>query len=307
MNQNNFRRPKNSKFQRNSPHSKDSSFTTNRAETKNSTPSKVDSNSVLNPNHSFPKNKNESKPELDPNAPVRLSKLMSEQGLCSRREADEFISQGLVFVDGERVQELGFKVHRGAHIELAAKAQKQQSRLLTVILNKPIGYVSAQPEPGYEPAIKLLTAENYFGSGEPEAIPQKMKGLAVIGRLDIDSQGLLVFTEDGRLAKKVIGENSLIEKEYIVRVVGQLSPDQLKMLNFGLELDGQKLKPALVEWINQDQLRFVLTEGKKRQVRRMCELVGLKVIGLKRVRIGQLRLGKLPEGQWRFLAPDEII
>jgi 23S rRNA pseudouridine2604 synthase len=238
---------------------------------------------------------------------VRLSKLMSERGLCSRREADDFISQGLVFVNGERIQELGFKTTRDVKIELAGKAKLQQSRLVTVILNKPIGYVSAQPEPGYQPSIQLLTKDNYFGRGEPEKIPQKMQTLAVIGRLDIDSQGLLIFTEDGRLAKKVIGEDSKIEKEYLVRVTGSLTREQLQSLNYGLELDGQKLKPAKVEWLNQDQLRFVLTEGKKRQVRRMCELVGLKVLGLKRVRVGRLMLGNLPEGQWRFLESHEEI
>ncbi len=239
--------------------------------------------------------------------PIRLSKLMSERGLCSRREADDYIAQGLVYVNGERVQELGFKVTRDVQIELAAKAQKKQNELITVILNKPIGYVSAQPEPGYEPAIRLLTLENFEGTHNPKVIPQKMKTLAVVGRLDIDSQGLLIFTEDGRLAKKVIGEDSEIEKEYLVRVQGILPDEKLKLLRHGLELDGKKLKPAHVEWINDDQLRFVLTEGKKRQVRRMCELVGLTVKGLKRVRIGRLKLGKLPEGKWRFLEAGETI
>jgi 23S rRNA pseudouridine2604 synthase len=238
---------------------------------------------------------------------VRLSKLMTEEGICSRREADAFIEQGLVYVNGERIQELGIKFPRGVKIELAAKAQQKQQDLVTVILNKPIGYVSAQPEPGYEPAIRLLTAENFEGDKSPHTIPQKMKTLAVAGRLDIDSQGLLIFTEDGRLAKKIIGENSEIEKEYLVRVVGNLPKEKLQLLRHGLELDGKKLKQAKVEWINEDQLRFILTEGRKRQVRRMCELVGLQVKGLKRVRIGQLKLGKLPEGKWRFLEKGEEI
>jgi 23S rRNA pseudouridine2604 synthase len=240
---------------------------------------------------------------------LRLSKLMSERGLCSRREADELIAQGLVFVNGERVQELGFKVTRDVHVELAGKAQNKQDNLVTVILNKPIGYVSAQPEPGYDPAIKLLSLENY--GGDPKSPPQKaplnLNNLAVAGRLDIDSQGLLIFTQDGRIAKKLIGENSAVEKEYLVRVQGKLSDSDLKLLCFGLELDGKKLKQARVEWLNQDQLRFVLTEGKKRQVRRMCEMVGLRVVGLKRVRIGKLMLGHLPEGQWRYLDPSEVI
>jgi 23S rRNA pseudouridine2604 synthase len=251
--------------------------------------------------------KSKTEGSADPNELIRLSKLMTELGICSRREADSYIAQGLVYVNGERVQELGFKVRRDVKVELAAKAQQKQHQLVTVILNKPIGYVSAQPEPGYEPAIRLLTAENFEGRGEPRVVPQKMKTLAVVGRLDIDSQGLLIFTEDGRLAKKIIGENSEVEKEYLVRVQGSLPKEKLQLLRRGLELDGKKLKEATVEWINEDQLRFVLTEGKKRQVRRMCELVGLTVTGLKRVRIGNLKLGKLPEGRWRFLEEDERI
>jgi 23S rRNA pseudouridine2604 synthase len=219
----------------------------------------------------------------EPKETLRLSKLMSERGLCSRREADEFIAQGLVFVNGERVQELGFKVTRDVHVELAGKAQAKQDSLVTVILNKPIGYVSAQPEADYEPAVKLLTLANFGGDPKrpPQKAPADLGNLAVAGRLDIDSQGLLIFTQDGRIAKKLIGENSVVEKEYLVRVQGQL--------------------------INEDQLRFVLTEGKKRQVRRMCEAVGLVVKGLKRVRVGKLMLGHLPEGQWRYLDSREEI
>ncbi|MBO9667178.1 MAG: pseudouridylate synthase, partial [Bdellovibrio sp.] len=109
------------------------------------------------------------------------------------------------------------------------------------------------------------------------------------------------------IAKKIINEETKLEKEYIVRVQGHLPDDKLKLLRHGLSLDGKELKPAIVEWINDDQLRFILKEGKKRQIRRMCEAVGLKVTGLKRVRIGNVRLGKLPEGKWRFLEEDESL
>src|SRR5262249_46030659 len=161
-----------------------------------------------------------------------------------------------------------------------------------VLLNKPIGWVSAQPEKDYRPAIELLTAENYEGSSQPRVTdPRRLKNMAVAGRLDIDSQGLLIFTQDGRLAKQLIGEDSEIEKEYLVRIHGEASQDQVKRLRNGsIELDGKKLKKAQVDWINENQLRMVLTEGKKRQIRRMCEAVGLEVRGLKRVRVGQVRL-----------------
>lgn len=244
---------------------------------------------------------------------VRLSKLMSERGICSRREADDYIARGLVSVDGVQISELGTKVDLNCKIILSSEALKQQKNLVTIILNKPIGYVSGQPEPGYEPAIRLITAENQWKEQKnPKLKMGDLKNIAVTGRLDIDSQGLLLFTQDGRLAKKIIGENSDVEKEYIVRVKylgpeSKLPEDKLNLLRHGLSLEGVKLKKAIVEWVNEDQLRFVLKEGKKRQIRRMCELVNLKVTGLKRVRLGQLKLGKLPEGQWRFVDSDEKI
>lgn len=245
---------------------------------------------------------------------VRLSKLMSERGLCSRREADDYISRGQVRVNGVIVNELGVKFTRDVSITLEAQALRQQNNLVTIIINKPIGYVSGQPEPGYEPAIRLVNDRNQSSvvGQQRQLLRGDLQGIAVVGRLDIDSQGLLIFTQDGRIAKKIIGDNSDIEKEYIVRVKyhgpeGQLPAEKLKLLNHGLELDGEKLRPAKVEWINEDQLRFILRQGKKRQIRRMCELVDLEVRGLKRVRVGKLMLGDLPEGQWRFLEPDEDI
>jgi 23S rRNA pseudouridine2604 synthase len=173
-------------------------------------------------------------------------------------------------------------------------------------LNKPVGYVSSQPEDGYKAAVELILTANR-DPGEKRALESKhMRGLATAGRLDIDSQGLLVFTQDGVIAKKLIGENSEIEKEYIVRVEGSLSKENLALLNRGgMVIEGRKLRPAQVEWINEDQLRFVLKEGMKRQIRKMCEACGLRVTGLKRVRIGRVTLGKLPEGKWRFLRDDE--
>lgn len=238
---------------------------------------------------------------------IRLSKLMAEKGLCSRREADAYIAAGLVYVDGEKVSVLGTKVSPNARVTLDSQAMKNQKNLATILVNKPIGYVSSQPEPPYEPAVKLITPENQFGNSKQRLKPEHFEGLAVAGRLDIDSQGLLIFTQDGRIAKQIIGENSEVDKEYLVRVDGFLPKDKLQLLRHGLSLDGKALKPAVVEWANEDQLRFILNEGKKRQIRRMCEAVGLKVRGLKRVRVGKIRLGHLPEGQWRFLEPDETL
>ena len=237
----------------------------------------------------------------------RLSKRMAELGLCSRREADEWIVNGWVKVDGKVVDELGTRIDPAASIEVSKAAQQHQSEIVTILLHKPVGYVSGQAEDGYEPAVVLVHPDNQWAEDATHKTFKRghLKGLAPAGRLDIDSTGLLVLTQDGRIARQLIGEDSTIEKEYLVRVEGTLTEQNLKKLNFGLSLDGVQLKPAKVSWQNEDQLRFVLREGRKRQIRRMCELVGLKVVGLKRVRIGSVTLGKLPPGQWRYLRPGE--
>jgi 23S rRNA pseudouridine2604 synthase len=237
---------------------------------------------------------------------VRLSKVMSERGLCSRREADLWIERGWVFVDGEQISELGSRIDPTAEITVSKEAVKDQAKAVTILLHKPVGYVSGQPEPGCVPAVTLITADTQVAqSGDPEFKPWMLRGLAPAGRLDVDSTGLLVLTSDGRVAKRLIGEDSDAEKEYLVRVEGEMIKGGLDLLRHGLELDGKPLKPAWIKQLNEDQLHFILKEGKKRQIRRMCELVGLKVIGLKRVRIGRIRLGDLPMGQWRFLRSDE--
>jgi 23S rRNA pseudouridine2604 synthase len=237
---------------------------------------------------------------------VRLSKVMSERGLCSRREADLWIERGWVLVNGERISELGSRIEPDAEIVISKEAEKDQAKQVTILLNKPVGYVSGQPEADCKPAVTLISAETWVRqSGDPEFKPWMLRGLAPAGRLDIDSTGLLVFTQDGRIAKKLIGEDSQTEKEYLVRVSGQMIPNGLELLRHGLELEGKPLKPAWVKQLNEDQLHFILKEGKKRQIRRMCEMVGLRVIGLKRVRIGKVRLGDLALGHWRFLRPDE--
>lgn len=238
---------------------------------------------------------------------IRLSKLMSQQGLCSRREADGYIERGWVYVDDEPVTELGTKIYPLQKIRLHNMAAAQQLGQVTILLNKPVGYVSGQPEPGYAPAISLVNqgSRSQGDQTSKRFSPMHLKGLAPAGRLDIDSCGLLVLTQDGRIAKQLIGAESGIEKEYLVRIEGTLSKSALALLNHGLSLDGQALKRAEVVRQNQDQLRFILREGKKRQIRRMCELVGLKVTGLKRVRIGRVKLGELPVGKWRFLRHGE--
>ena len=243
--------------------------------------------------------------------PVRLSKRMSELGLSSRREADEWIARGWVRVDGKVVSELGSKVLPHQKITVERQAAAEQSKRVTVLINKPVGYVSGQAEDGYKPAVVLVKPENHWAD-DPSAEqfhPTQLRSLVPAGRLDIDSVGLLVLTQDGRIAKQLIGQDTSIEKEYLVRVEytkgGRLPDTELRKLNHGLWMDGKPLLPAKVRWQNDDQLSFTLKEGRKRQIRRMCDMVGLKVVGLKRVRIGRVKLGDLPPGQWRYLGPDE--
>ena len=241
---------------------------------------------------------------------MRISKLMTERGLASRREADDWIAAGWVRSAG-KVAVLGQRVASDATIDIDPRARAEQARLVTILLNKPMGYVSGQAEDGHEPAVTLLKAHNRWpgDTARMEFHPGHLRHLAPAGRLDIDSTGLIVFTQDGRVAKRLIGDQTRVEKEYLVRVAllgeGVLAEADLGRLRQGLSLDGILLRPAQVSWQNEDQLRFVLREGRKRQIRRMCELVGLQVLGLKRVRIGSVPLAQLPSGQWRYLREDE--
>lgn len=238
---------------------------------------------------------------------VRISKILSEKGLCSRREADRYIEQGLVLLDGKVVSELGTRAFRSQKVELMKKASSIQASKATVILNKPVGYIShLDDEKEFTPASSLVTPDNFYINNNTRQNSRfNTTGLAPAGRLDIDSSGLLVLTQDGRIAKQIIGENAIIEKEYLVRIDGVLNNTSMDLLNHGLTLDDYKLKPAKVFWQNEDQLSFTLIEGRHRQIRRMCDLVGVKVVGLKRVRIGNVRLGDIPTKRWRFLNSNE--
>lgn len=236
---------------------------------------------------------------------IRLSKLMASQGLCSRREADEYIRNGWVLVDGRVVDTLGARVLPTQTLQLRPQATSTQNHKFTALLNKPVGYVSGTPEKHYQPAVKLVTPDRCIHRLGSAFFRRPLTGLAPAGRLDIDSEGLLVLTQDGRIARMLIAPRSNIEKEYLIRFRGAITTEKLGLLTHGLRLDGRPLKPARVERINQDQLRIVLQEGRKRQIRRMCELVGLAVLKLQRVRIGNITLGHLPLGKWRLLQRHE--
>lgn len=244
--------------------------------------------------------------------PQRVNRWLAQAGICSRREAEALIGQGLVSIDGVPVTDPGHKIGPGETLTLADRATDDLGAAMSVMLHKPVGIVSSQPEPGQVPAVRLLTRANLW-DGRPRgldgkegvAVPGRDSRLAPIGRLDRDSRGLLILSEDGVVAKAVIGPASTLDKEYVVAVGGEITERKLGLLRHGLHLDGRQLKPAKVTRVGPDRLRFVLTEGRNRQIRRMCDLVGLSVSDLLRVRIGPIRLDDLPESRWRPLTAEE--
>ena len=240
--------------------------------------------------------------QYDEPEPQRVNRWLAQSGVCSRREAEGLIGEGLVYIDGERVDDVGRKILPGQTLTLTDKAEGRLEGF-TAILNKPVGFVSGQPEPGYTPAVRLLTRAALVG--DSVTIPDARMSLPPLGRLDLDSHGLLILSNDGVLAKAVIGPQSELDKEYIVRVAGRIDEEVLGHLRHGLSLDGRQLRPAKVTVVQGQILRFVLNAGRNRQIRRMCELMELRVMDLLRVRIGPLALGDLPEGRWRVLTPAE--
>ena len=235
---------------------------------------------------------------------MRLTKYLAQNGFCSRREAEMFIRRGWLKVDGEKVVRLNAEVNETSQIDMLPALINYQNQLVTILLHKPLGYVSGQPEKGYRPAASLLVKERRYGS-KSRKIKWPLKRLAPAGRLDIDSSGLLVFSQDGRIARQLIGPESTVEKEYLVRVNRGVRPKHIDRLTYGLTLDAVQLKEAQVRQIDTNFLQIILTQGRKRQIRRMCGLVGLQVTSLKRVRIGNVRLGSLPSGHWRLLEKNE--
>ncbi|MDC7677737.1 pseudouridine synthase [Asticcacaulis machinosus] len=235
--------------------------------------------------------------------PVRVNKWLAQSGVCSRREADSLIERGQMLVDGVRVTDAGRKIEKGQTVSIDDSGKDALDSRMTILYHKPIGIVSGTPEAGETPAVRMIRRANVYGPAE--VFPDHHSKLAPVGRLDKDSRGLLILSEDGVLAKAIIGPESDLEKEYHVRVRGPLFEEKLKWLRHGLTLDGRKLKPAIVTQTGEQSLSFILKEGRNRQIRRMCEMVELRVIDLYRDRIGPLHMGDLPEGQWRHMTADE--
>ena len=223
----------------------------------------------------------------------RLQKILSSGGVCSRRTAEDYLRQGRVAVNG-RIAALGDKADPDADtITLDGRPVAAPSRRTYLMLNKPRGYVTTlSDERGRKTVAELV--EDCGARVWP------------VGRLDLDSEGLLLFTDDGALTDRLIHPRHEVEKEYLVWVTGEVTPETLKQLAAPMTLDGQPLRPARVALRGERALSVTIHEGKNRQVRRMCAAVGLKVTRLKRIREGTLRLGRLPVGCWRALTEEEV-
>jgi 23S rRNA pseudouridine2604 synthase len=226
------------------------------------------------------------------NEKIRLNKYIAHSGICSRREADRLIQEGKVVVNGETETNPARHINPGTDkISYAFDTKNLETSRIYIKLNKPAGYVvSGNPDEGI-PVSELV-----------KDIPAD---ILPIGRIDKESCGLLLFTNDSSLPKKIIGENSLCEKEYYVRTEHPVPDWALERFRKGMAILGEKTKPAKTRRLSPDAFLIILTEGKNRQIRRMCRKTGTKIEVLKRVRIGEIRLGKLKEGKWEKLSSEE--
>lgn len=225
---------------------------------------------------------------------VRLNKYLSEQGVVSRREADRLLLEGKVFVNVRRVTTLGTKIDPVAdEVAVNGKPVKKTKQFIYLALNKPIGFVVSAKRTSADPDIVF------------DLISLKEK-LFAVGRLDKDTTGLLILTNDGELAHRLTHPSFESDKEYEVTVDGFLTPTVLESLRRGIKIRGRTTNPATVEKTGSNSMRIILAEGRNRQIRRLCQRVGLNVIRLRRVRVKNITLGSLSLGKWRHLTPAEV-
>jgi len=235
--------------------------------------------------------------------PIRLAKRVAELRACSRREAEQLITGGWVKVDGLVIEEPQFRV-TDHMIEIDPQADPAQAAPVTLLLHKPPGYQSAD---GAQPASQLLTPAALWNEAAAGTHPLKkhFAQLTLCVPLESSASGLLVFTQDWRVARKLTEDAATLEHEVIVEVAGELAPNGLKRLNRGIHYQGRTPAAIKVSWQNETRLRVALKGAQPGQIAHLCEAVGLQVLSMKRIRLGRVPLGKLPSGQWRYLREDE--
>lgn len=221
---------------------------------------------------------------------IRINKYISEKGLCSRREADELIRQGRVTINGVKAK-IGSKVYPGDTVKLGGKKLSAKAPPVYIAFNKPPGIVCTTDRREKDNIIDFI---NY------------PKRIFPVGRLDKESEGLIFLTSDGDIVNKILRAGNNHEKEYIVTLDKPVTADFIQSMAKGVRILGTVTKKCKVSRISKYVFRIVLTEGMNRQIRRMCEVFGYKVVKLKRVRIMNVTLGSLPVGRWRYLTKDEL-
>ncbi len=225
---------------------------------------------------------------------IRLNKYLSQQGIASRRESDRLIEKGLVKVNGEVVEGMGVKIDpERDEVEVDSIQMQAEKKLVYLALNKPKGYVCSVKATQQDPKIVLDLID----------IPER---IYPVGRLDKETTGLLLLTNDGTLVNQIIHPSSESEKEYEVTFSVQIPMGAIRKLEAGVKLAGETTLPTTVKKVGPAKIRITLKEGKNRQVRRICQKVGFPVKNLKRVRIKGLELGDLPLGRWRHLSEEEV-
>ena len=252
---------------------------------------------------------------------IRLAKRVAEQLSCSRSTAEQFIEGGFVSVDGQIEEAPGARVRPDQTVAVAPDASLLELTPVTLLLHKPAGFEAGLGVPGAptgqaahasrsqgaQQALTLLSAASH--------LPEDASGIRVLQRhfkqlecftpLPTEASGLVVYTQDKRIARKLAEDIESLEQECIVEVKGDIAPNGLQRLCHGLTFTGRPLPPIKVSWQNETKLRFALKGIRPGQIPAMCEAVGLTVVGLKRIRIGRVPLAKVPEGQWRYLQPWE--
>ena len=235
--------------------------------------------------------------------PVRLTKRIAELRTCSRREAEQLIAGGWVRVNGVVVEEPQARV-ADERIEIDPNADISLAEPVTLLLHKPPGYHAIQ---GDQPAAPLLVAANRWTEDESGISPLKkhFTQLTACVPLELDASGLVVFTQDWHVSRKLTEDAAMIEHEVIVEVTGDMIPHALKRMNQGIPYNGRTPTAIKVSWQNETRLRVALKGAQVGEIAHLCEAVGLEVVSMKRIRLGGVSLGKVPPGQWRYLRMDE--
>lgn len=231
---------------------------------------------------------------------VRLAKRVAEVVPCSRREAEQYIEGGWILVDGQVIEEPGFRVLPQQTVERLPDATLIPALPVTILLHKPVG-MAIQLAAQHEPAC--ISTENRIADDRSgiRFLKRHLIDLSMTDALNAASSGLMVFTQDWRIKRKLIDEASRIEQEFIVDVYGELVPNGLALLNHGLYFNGRPLAPVKVSWQSETRLRFAVKGAQDGQIVHMCKAVGLRVEAMRRIRIGRMPLAGLPVGQWRYL------